>query len=615
MPAAPVTDQHPAERPAPSIRAARRMLGFAWAADRRLAIWTFALLSAEAAAISLLALWLRVFTNAATGHHGGATVVAALAIAISMTATVAASHAGNRARMALGDRTQYLLNSRLLGIVGGSPTLAIHQTPAYLRELELLQAESWEFSQAVPSVIEAITTGVRILVTVILLASVTPLLLLLPLCGLPTLLLSRQTTGLYNRGNELAAEPSRRAEMLYELAANRSAAAELRLFRLRGELLRRFRSEHSRIRQIHVQLAVRAQGFRLIGRTVFLAGYLGAIVLVVYLAGRGEVSLGDVAMTAVLAGQVLILVIGSAELAQWLLRTLTAAARYLYLECVAESPAPRAATLATVIEAVAGSAGLTTGIRLDGVSYRYPGRSEPALREVSVTLPAGATVAIVGDNGAGKTTLVSLLAGLSRPTAGRILIDDLDLADMDPQAWRRRISAGFQDHARFEFSIQRAVGLGLLSDLDDAAAATAALDRAGAADVAESAPAGLATQLGPSWPDGVDLSGGQWQKLAIGRTMMRTDPLLLLLDEPTAAIDAETEHQLFARWNAAARGLRRRSGAVTVLVSHRFSTVRMADLILVLRDGDICERGSHAELMAAGGLYAELFELQARAYR
>ena len=249
------------------------------------------------------------------------------------------------------------------------------------------------------------------------------------------------------------------------------------------------------------------------------------------------------------------------------------------------------------------------------MSYRYPGRSEPTLREVSVTLPAGSTMAIVGDNGAGKTTLVSLLAGLCRPTAGRILIDDADLADLDPDDWRRRISAGFQDHARFEFSIQRTVGIGLLRDLDDPAASTAALVRAGAADVADSAPAGLATQLGPSWPGGVDLSGGQWQKLAIGRAMMRTDPLLLLLDEPTAAIDAETEHELFARWTAAARATRQRSGAITVLVSHRFSTVRMADLILVLRDGGICERGSHAELMAARGLYAELFELQARAYR
>jgi ATP-binding cassette, subfamily B, bacterial len=611
-----MTDQ----RPAPSVQAARRMLGFAWAADRRLAIWTLALLSAQAAAASLLAFWLRLFTDAAVGHQHRATVAAALAIAISISAIAASSYAGNRTQMTLGDRTQYLLNSRLLEIVGGAPTLAIHQTPAHLRELELLQAESREFSQAVPSVIEAITTGVRILITIALLVSITPLLLLLPLCGLPMLLLSPQTAGLFSRGNELAAEPSRRAAMLYELAASRSAAAELRLFRLGPELLRRFEAEHRRIRQIHVGLGLRAQGYRLAGRTAFLAGYLGAIVLVVYLAGRGEVSIGDVAMTAVLAGQVLTLVLGSAELAESLQRTLTAAARYLYLERVAQEPARGAATRGSAVLPTAPGANtvpaaLTEGIRLEAVSYRYPGRAEPTLRDVSITLPAGSTVAIVGDNGAGKTTLVSLLAGLCRPTAGRILVDETDLADIEPHDWRQRISAGFQDHARFEFSIQRAVGLGLLRDLDDAAAASAALDRAAAADVSEHAPAGLATQLGPSWPNGVDLSGGQWQKLAIGRAMMRSDLLLLLLDEPTAAIDAETEHRLFARWTAAAREVRQRAGAITVLVSHRFSTVRMADLILVLRDGGICERGSHAELMAAGGLYAELFEIQARAYR
>jgi ATP-binding cassette subfamily B protein len=602
------------------------MLGIAWAADRRLAIWTLALLSAQAAAASLLAVWLRLFTNAAADHHSRATMTAAVAIAISITAAAAAGYAGNRTRMTLGDRTEYLLNSRLLAIVGGSPTLVIHQTPAHLRELELLQAETWEFSQAIPSIIQALTTGVRVLITVALLASITPLLLVLPLCGLPTLLLSRHSSGLYNRGNEVAAEPSRRAAMLYELAASRSAAAELRLFRLRPELLRRFGAEHRQIRQIHLRLALRGQGFSLLGRTAFLAGYLGSIVLVAYLAARGEVSVGDLAMTAVLAGQVLTLVIGSAELAQWLLRTLTAASRYLYLERVAAGPASRApaaapgqppavAVQAITVQAITVPAALTAGIRLEGVSYRYPGRSEPTLREVSVTLPAGSTIAIVGDNGAGKTTLVSLLAGLLAPTAGRILADDADLADLDPQEWRQRVSAGFQDHARFEFTIQRAVGVGLLRDLDDGSAATGALQRAGAADVPERAPAGLATQLGPSWPGGVDLSGGQWQKLAIGRAMMRTDPLLLLLDEPTAAIDAETEHQLFARWTAAARDTRQRSGAITVLVSHRFSTVRMADLILVIGDGGICEQGSHAELMAAGGLYAELFELQARAYR
>jgi ATP-binding cassette, subfamily B, bacterial len=602
-------------RPAPTLQAARRMLGFAWAADPRLAVWTLVLLSAQAAASSLLAWWLRQFTNAAAGHHDGAAFAAGVAIALTITATSAAGYAGNRARMTLGDRTQHLLRSRLLAIVGGSPTLAIHQTPAHLRELELLQAESWELGQAIPAIIQAIMTGIRVIITAVLLASITPLLLLLPVCGLPTLLLSRHSSGLFNRGNELAAEPSRRADMLYQLAASRPAAAELRLFRLGPELRRRFAAEHSQIRQIHVRLAARAQAFRLLGRTAFLAGYLGSIVLVVYLAARGGVSVGDVAMTAVLAGQVLTLVIGSAELTQWLQRTLTAAARYLYLEGVAAQSATQPAGQAAVRAPAAVPAALTGGITLVAVSYRYPGRPEPALHDVSVTLPAGCTVAIVGDNGAGKTTLVSLLAGLCVPTAGRIEIDGTDLARFDPREWRQRISAGFQDHARFDFSILRAVGVGRLEDLDDAAVVTAALDRAGAADVAASAPAGLATQLGPSWPGGIDLSGGQWQKLAIGRAMMRTDPLLLLLDEPTAAIDAETEHRLFARWTAAAHATRQRSGAITILVSHRLATVRMAELILVVRDGRICEQGSHAELMAADGVYAELFELQARAYR
>jgi ATP-binding cassette subfamily B protein len=210
---------------------------------------------------------------------------------------------------------------------------------------------------------------------------------------------------------------------------------------------------------------------------------------------------------------------------------------------------------------------------------------------------------------------VKLLAGLCVPTDGRITVEGIDLATIDAVAWRERVSAGFQDHARFEFTVQRTVGLGRLPDLDSAPAVRAALDRAGATDVLRALPADLDTQLGPTWSDGVDLSGGQWQKLAIGRAMMRPDPLLLLLDEPTAAIDAESEHQLFARWTRAARDVRRRSGAITVLVSHRFSTVRMADLIVVLSDGGVAELGSHDELIAAGGLYAELFELQARAYR
>jgi ATP-binding cassette, subfamily B, bacterial len=306
---------------------------------------------------------------------------------------------------------------------------------------------------------------------------------------------------------------------------------------------------------------------------------------------------------------VLTLVVGSAEATESLLRTLTTSARFLYLEHVAKSVG-RGEEAAMPVPAR-----LSAGIRLDRVSFSYPGSSAPTLREVTLTLPAGTTVAVVGDNGAGKTTLVNLLAGLCRPTSGRILIDGTDLAKLDPEAWRLRISAGFQDHARFEFTVQRAVGLGRLEELDDVNAATAALRRAGASEVPDSLPAGLQTQLGPGWPAGIDLSGGQWQKLAVARAMMRPDPLLLLLDEPTAAIDAEAEHELFTRWTLAVSSVRERSGAITVLVSHRLSAVAMADLIVVLQAGRVHEVGSHAELMAAGGCYAELFDLQARGYR
>jgi ATP-binding cassette, subfamily B, bacterial len=595
--------------PRPSLRAARRMLGLARAADRRLTTAALVLLVAQAAAVSLLALWLKLFVDSAISDgagHGRTALLAGLAIAVCIAAVAAANDGSERVRMALTDQIRHLVDLRLLDLVGSTPTLAIQETPAHLRQLELLDAEAWEFGATVPAIMNVLNTMVRVLITVLLLASVTPLLLLLPLFGLPVLALSGRTAGLYRLGNDLAAEPARRAQMLYELAGDEGAAKELRLLRLRAEVQGRFAAEHEQVRRIHVRLNTRGEALGVIGRIPMLAGYLGAIVLVAHRAAAGQASTGDVAMTAVLAGQVLLQVTSSAEQVQALLRTLTSAARYLYLEDVAGPQAHGAATV---------PARLTSGIQLRAVSYTYPSRGSPTISDLSVTLPAGATVALVGDNGAGKTTLVKLLAGLCTPDHGQILVDGTDLAMLDPVAWRARLSAGFQDHARFEFTLQRAVGVGHLPDLDDADAVQAALESAGTPELTADLPVGLATQLGPAWPGGTDLSGGQWQKLAIGRAMMRASPLLLLLDEPTAAIDAAAEHALFTRWTHAARALRERSGAITVLVSHRFSTVRMADLILVLRDGRICEQGSHDELLAAGGEYAQLFELQARAYR
>jgi ATP-binding cassette subfamily B protein len=253
------------------------------------------------------------------------------------------------------------------------------------------------------------------------------------------------------------------------------------------------------------------------------------------------------------------------------------------------------------------------------VSFAYPGTDRRVLDGVDLTLPAGAVVAIVGENGAGKSTLVKLLCKLYEPTAGRILADGAPLDRMRADDWRSRLAGAFQDFFRFELRARHSVGVGDLPRHDDEPAVAAAVGRAGAEDVVDRLPAGLDTQLGPTWPGGVEVSFGQWQKLALARGFMRERPLLLVLDEPTAALDAETEHALFERFAAAARGEGSNGGAaegrITLLVSHRFSTVRMADLIVVLDGARVAQFGTHEDLMARGGPYAELYGIQAAAYR
>jgi ATP-binding cassette subfamily B protein len=271
-------------------------------------------------------------------------------------------------------------------------------------------------------------------------------------------------------------------------------------------------------------------------------------------------------------------------------------------------------------------ASLRQGIRLEAVSFAYPGTAKLVLDNVSVMLPAGSVVALVGENGAGKSSLVKLLAKMYEPTAGRILVDDVPLARIPAADWRMRVAGAFQDFFRFEFIARQTIGLGDVPRLEHEPAIVSAVARAGADDVIVHLKSGLDTQLGPSWPEGADVSFGQWQKLALVRGFMRDEPLLLVLDEPTAALDAETEHALFERYAAAARGRGGVRGipehvesaaqpSITLLVSHRFSTVRMADLILVLDGARLVEAGSHEDLMARRGQYAELYAIQAAAYR
>ncbi len=246
-------------------------------------------------------------------------------------------------------------------------------------------------------------------------------------------------------------------------------------------------------------------------------------------------------------------------------------------------------------------------IAFEGVTFGYEGSDRTVLKDVSFTIKPGETVAIVGRNGAGKTTLFKLLCRLYDPTAGRVLIDGHDIRDYDPDEIRKTIGVMLQDYVTYQSTARENIGVARVDLMDDQAAVATAAERSGVAPVIERLPKGYDTQLGKWFDEGVNLSGGEWQKVAMARAFMRDAPILIL-DEPTAALDAQAEFELFQRLRALARG------HTTVFISHRFSTVRLADRIIMLENGELIEQGTHDELMALDGRYAHLFTLQAASY-
>jgi ATP-binding cassette subfamily B protein len=388
---------------------------------------------------------------------------------------------------------------------------------------------------------------------------------------------------------------------LFTLASAASAAQEVRTYGLGAELLRRHRqasdaAHHALHTALFRSVAVSAAGWAL-----FPLAYVAAVLLVVRETVAGRATPGDVALTLTLASAVVSAASRVLDLVGSTLRIRTTAEHYSWLSDQANAASGRTPAPAR----------LERGIDLENVTFGYATGDRQALTGTSLHLPAGATVAVVGENGAGKTTLVKLLSGMYRPTSGRILVDGVDLAAIDLEAYRRRLTAGFQDFVRFELKVREAVAIGDVGAAADGV--QAALMKAGASFV-DHLRAGMDTQLGAAWQDGVDLSGGEWQKLALARAFVRREPLLVVMDEPSASLDPQAEYALFEQLAADARD-GRADGRITLLISHRFSTVRAADLIVVLDQGAVVEQGSHDELVAQGGTYAELYKLQADAYR
>ena len=500
------------------------------------------------------------------------------------------------------------LEEELMALANGSARIEHHERPEYADKIAVLQRELSVFQQGMTGLLTMVTLVMSMVLTGILLAAVNPWLLLLPLAAIPPVLTGQRAQRIIDASKERSAANTRQAMHLFDLATQAAPAKELRVSGLRDDIIRRQTEAWSAATRTLWHAERRATVIGSSGQLFFAVAYVASVLLVLREAIRGHRNVGDVVLVVTLAAQVNQQVTGGLELLKTLQRVTQALTRMRWLRALIadQQPPPADRTLPDTI---------STGIELHNVSFAYPGTDRPVLSDVNLMLPAGTTVAIVGENGAGKTTLVKLLCRFYDATGGTITLDGTDLTRFPLPDWRRRIAAGFQDFVRFELLAQKTVGVGDLPLADDEAAVLGALDRAHAADVIRRLEDGLQTQLGKSYTEGTELSGGQWQKLALGRAMMRELPLLLVLDEPTSALDAEAEHSLFEQYALNARRVGRETGAITVLVSHRFSTVRMADLILVVADGRIAEAGDHETLIDTDGLYAELYALQAAAYQ
>ncbi|NUP11947.1 MAG: ABC transporter ATP-binding protein [Polyangiaceae bacterium] len=511
-------------------------------------------------------------------------------------------------RQTLGARLGYDVNAKILA-KALTLDLADFEDPTFYDQLTRARREA--SSRPILVVTETFDLAKSVLMLggyAALLFAYSPLACLaLAIASLPATFAERHFSQMAFRLRNWRSPDTRRLMYLERLLASDDYAKEIKVLGIGPVLLERYRTLGQRILEEDTGLAKRRFRWGTLLSLVATAVYYGVYATMVLAAAYGSITIGEMTLYAAAFRQgqqsfeaILSSLGGMHEHSMYLSNL------YGYFDRPAREAAnaralPSDAALAPTIRAA--------HLVLENVSFRYPGAETWALRNVDLDVPPGKSLALVGFNGAGKTTLIKLLLGLYAPTEGRVLLDGRDLSTISDEERRATFSVVFQDFARFQMTARENVGFGSHDHIDDEDRLTRAVERGGASALVQGLPSGLATQLGKWFEGGVELSGGQWQAVALARSMIREDARVLIFDEPTAALDAQAEHAVFERFRELTRG------RTSVLISHRFPTVRMADRIVVLDHGAIREAGTHEELRDKGGVYARLFELQAEGYR
>jgi ATP-binding cassette subfamily B protein len=587
----------------PALSSMWRLCKLGYQHEPALIVAAFALALFAAVPDALLAWWFKLIGEGVLEGDWSRVRLALIALGVSAVATWFLQTVSTRVQRRFRDKVTIALESHIATLMASIVTIAHQERPEYLDRLATLRNQVFMLDHMYMSLFTTCAWILRLAITVVLLMSIHPVLGLLVIFGLPPALTSAWRPAVERRALERGGQQARLSRHLFDVATTAIPGKEVRVTGIGDRLIAERRIAWQKGNRDIASARWVSAAWHSAAWAIFGAGFVGAIVFV---ASVMAAPAGDVVLALAAASRLSSYVGATVGEVGFLRFWMDSARRLAWLE-------DYAASLVLTADQAAPER-LAQGIRVEHLSFAYPGTDRLVLDDVNLDLPAGSVVAIVGENGAGKSTLVKLLAKMYEPTRGRILVDGQDLARIEVTGWRARLAGAFQDFFRFEFRARHSVGLGDLLRLDDEPAVLAAVDRAGADDVIAKLPAGLDTQLGPTWPGGVEVSFGQWQKLALARGFMRQRPVMLILDEPTAALDAETEHALFERYAESVRA-GDRTGRITILVSHRFSTVRMADHIIVLDGARVVESGSHEALMERRGQYAQLYGIQAAAYR